>query len=64
MTVARTVVVTGGGKGIGRAVVARFAATASRAIITSVDFTMASASSPRRSFSSSTASRVMMAVSD
>ena len=33
------------------------------AIITSVDLTIASASSPRRSFSSSTASRVMTAVS-
>ena len=32
--------------------------------MTSVDFTMASASSPRRSFNSSTASRVMTAVSD
>src|SRR3954468_2704890 len=37
--------------------------SASRAIITSVDLTIASASSPRRSFSSSTASRVMTAVS-
>jgi hypothetical protein len=34
-----------------------------RAIMTSVDLITASASSPRRSFSSSTASRVMIAVS-